>query len=291
MNCEFINKLLESNDITKYIEDLFENFYNTYIHNSLHRINFILNKNNTIKIIDLELTIVVDNITDFLKRINNIKYNLEIESYPEFQYIKSIVTRLETILIKLLALDKKTKTLLIIAIESNNKEIAETYNNFLDNLRCYITNYDLSLYPNLDYKILSYIVQLNEETQYAKSMFNFLKGCFKSYLIYHSFDTDDMFIDKFENDVFELLKSHTIELKRYWTNYIDATIEPIYLQSIIQDAETIDIKITQNSIFFILSLLILSYEDSINRKLLIVVDYSKIHVFLSTLLEHIIIYL
>lgn len=287
MNSETIDKLLESNEITKYIYDLYENFYNTYIPNSIHRINFIHRKNNSIKVINIELSILNNNITDFLEKVNNIKYNVKIESYPEFQYIKSMISRLEYILIELLTLDKKIKNLLIIEIENNNKDIVETYNNFLNNIRCYITKYDLSLYPNLDCKILSYIVQLNDETQYAKNMFSFLKGCFKSYLKYYSFDTDVMCINKFENDVSELLNNHTIELKRYWLNYIETIVEPISLQSIIQNTETINIKVAQHNRIFILSLLILSYENSINRKLLIVSEYSKIHLFLSTLLEHI----
>ena len=87
-------------------------------------------------------------------------------------------------------------------------------------------------------------------------------------------------------------------MDKYWTEYIKSNKLVLFLDSLIQNVHDVHIKaIKNNNIQAItkiidtinaLSLLTQTYDDNITYKLILVADYSKIQLFLSTMVDHLI---
>lgn len=292
MNTDMINKLLNSPSISNYIYDLSIIFLHIDIH-ILHKFIFVVNTDNSVKVLELEFFISVKNINNILEKIDNIKYDTTIESYSEFQYIKSMILKLQYILIKLLELDKKTKTLLISTIEKNNIETAKYYHSFayyVDKIR---DKYKPSDYTILDYNVVNHIIQLDEFSEYAKNIYNYLTYSFNAYiLLYCSYIKPNINID-IKKNVIDYLSFSTPIIDRYWSDYIAANNESMNIQFLIENIDCIIIKTLKNNniktylklknLVNILSLLIYFYEDDITHKLIKVVNFSKNQLFLLSI--------
>lgn len=314
MNDSLINNILKSNDISKYINTLavifsdigtIENIFKEYrLYEFLYS---LFDDDEYTRIEELELYASVNNIKEFLKKINDINYNIDIIVFPEFQYIKKMIFKLESVLLELLILDKKTKTKFIKLVGCDDGFIFGHYSKFCSELN-FDTKINLSNYKNLNYTILTNLIKLKETTKYAACMFNLLKHSFNCYSLYHSIFIVDSItknnnfhgfksIHEFKNYVIRKLCNFNIILHNFWLNYIDANKITIFLQSLIQDTECMIMKSTQlstdiniaklNNTIFVLLVLIQSYQDNIDNKLSIIVDYLKIQQFLSAICEHI----
>ena len=307
MNSNLIEDLLKSDDITHYIYELCKlfNCIDDTVCNCNY--NFISNGDDDIKVVETELELFasIDNISKFLSRIDDIDYKLIIATHPIFIYIKNIIFKLENIFIDLLILDKKTKSLLINSVNSNNLEIAISYSNFLLELTQLNEIIDFSKYANLNYNVLFQLQKLNELTIYATHIFNSIKFSFNSYLVYYSISTDNninipnsiVFTKKhLITNVIELMNIVNSIIEKYWIDYINATKFSIFLQSLIQDMQRMIMYALKNNNTkaadkysinsFVFTLLINSYDDYISKKLIIVVEYSRIQLFLSSIIDH-----
>ena len=279
-----MNKLLRSDDISNYINNLSHLLLSVYIHTT-HRLIFVPNVGNTTKVCELEFYVSISDVTKTLNIINSVKYNIDIEISPEFQYVKNMISKLEHLFTKLLLLDKKTKTLLIKAVETNNIEIAKAYHSFAYYVFDRKNYYKPSNYPNLDYNVLSHIIELYDVSTYAKYLSYYLRMSLNTFTLLHCniFYLHTTITKKeVKKQVIELLKCLTSQLTKYWNNYIKATKITIFLQSLIQDLIKQNNHKSDNALM-VLTLLIHSYEKNIINALSMVVDLSKNYLFLSSI--------
>ena len=299
MNTEMINILLNSPDISSYIYNLSILFLDIDI-NILHKFIFLVNTDDSIKVVELEFYVSVNNINKILEHINSIKYNTNIEIYPDFQYIKLMILKLQNILIELLELDKKTKTLLISAIETNNIETAKYYHNFVYYVDKIRDNYKPSDYNSLDYNVLNHIIRLDEFSEYVKNIYNYLTYSFNLYiLLYCSNITTNIYTDinvtklAIKKDVDDFLSFSTSIIVKYWSDYIASNKESIIIQSLIENIDCIIIKAIKNKdvknylklkdIINVLLLLVSFYDDDITYRLIKVVNFAKNQLFLLSI--------
>lgn len=313
MNIELINELLRSEDLTRYVSNLaiIFNDINSIEHildeyNMFYYISALYNKNEQVTIKELQLYLLIDNINKFLEKINNIKYNITITIYPTFQYINDTITKLKYILSKLVILSNNTKLLLLSSFNYNDSNNPKQYTDFCLDAQ-FSRKIDYIKYNQLNYNVLSYIIKLKEDSYYAKYMFRSIKYSFNCYLTYYNLITKNTINigiininintkNKIKVYIMEILFHINMILDIYWNNYIKANKITMFLQSLIQDIEIMIVKAKQTDIEYkyklsnninVLFLLIQSYENNINNKLSIVVDYSKIQLFLSSILDHI----
>ena len=310
-----IKDLLNSNNISKYVDDLVTVFIdiNTIelTFNELKLREFLytlfdkdedMSSNST----DLELYVSVININKFLEKLNNIKYHKDIEKCIVFQYIKKLISTFENNLIELLFLDKKTKNAFRSQITYKIGFDFGSYGRFCSDL-CFGTEVDLSKYYDLNYEILSHIIKLKETTKYVSCMFNLLKHVLSCYMMYYSictyntintscilYHTIGSSTDFRRHAVQKLFCINSI-LHNYWLDYLDANRITIFLQSLIRDAEIMIVKMNHhnkdisklNETIFVLTIVIESYEKNITNKLIRVVETLKIQQFISAILDHI----
>lgn len=300
MNAEVITELINSNDLSNYIYSLSNVFnYTDRIDNNSHRYQFSYLCDETKNIIDKELTlfVFVDNINKFLEELTKIKYKRNITNYPIFQYIKNMISNLENILIELLILDKKTKSILIKSI-NNNILFSKGYSKYCLEIQ-FTKLINFSKYKEVDYNVLSYLKDLKTATDNAKNMFNSLKYSINYYLIYYSINIpfkNIIYKNEFKNELTELLNKINSILENYWIDYLKANRLTMELQLIIQDINNMAVKAMKNNNLEynnkldktakVLTLLIESYSSNTTNKLILVVNYSKIQLFLSSISEH-----
>lgn len=254
--------------------------------------------NNTIQTDLLNLFVSKNNISRFLGRINNIKYNSYIETYPEFQYIQIMICKLKNIFIELLSLHEKNKFLLLKSDNSINNQVS--YNSFLTALINPNIILNLKDYTNLDVNVMYFLQKLKEKSDYAINMFNLLQNSFSCYSLYYAtktLPTHNISQINLKNNIINTLFTTNLMLDKYWTDYINTTKLSVFLQVLIKDADNLIVKSNLNkniqevnnltNTITVLSLLIQYYDEyDISHNLIIVSDYSKIQLFLSAMLYH-----
>lgn len=307
MNARIIEELVHSDNIATYINNLTEIFCNTaYIINTsrTYKIISLYDKNNYTRVEDLELFVLVDVITDFLNEVNNLKYNIDITTYPVFQYIQKLLSKLNDNLINLLALDRKTKLLLLnsyIEYDEDDDVIQYgSYRKFFLEL-CYNKQINLSEYHMLKYDILAQLLKLNETLHHVKNMMVSLINSFDCFTICYRYAMNNIsnnYISDitYKNYIIHRLYELDIILKKAWCDYINSNKITMFLQSLIQDADLMIVKARQNNdieaiykltdTITIITALIHSYDNTINNNLIIVVDYSRINSFLLAILDY-----
>lgn len=298
MNAEMIDKLLKSNEITKYILVLtvIFNYIDSIIANCDYMFIFIDNYN--VEVSSLDLFASEYKISQFLEYINDIVYEPYINSYPEFQYINLMISKLKSILVELSSLEKKTESLLIQTINGTNISIAMQYINFLTDISQSDTPVDIDFYNNLENNVLTNILNLKKMSDDANDMFNFIRYSLNLYLTYFEFNTP---IEELKYSINCIIKILDSILEKHWIAYLKINKIPIFLQLLLEDT---DIKIInsllKNDIYtynklngniIILTLLIQYYvEYEVSYSLSIVIDFLNIQLFLSSIINHIDIY-
>lgn len=305
MDYELFNELLDSDDITDYIYSVCALLNDIDSIEGICNYSFSSEPDNSIKVDKIVLFALIDRIEWFLKTIDDVDYKLEVSSHTTFQYIKKIILLLDETFTKLVSLDKQTNNLLTKSIEENNLEIALAYSNFLSDLTRSTEPITLIKYVKLDYNVISHLQKLKENYEYAKHLFNSIKFSFNSYLLYYSIITNNnikipkkknLSVNLLETNIIELMNTVNSIIDKYWTEYIKANKLVLFLDDLIQNTHSTHIKAVQdNNIQAIakikdtintLSLLSKTYDDNITYKLILVVDYLKIQLFLSTMVDH-----
>ena len=184
MNDATISRLLNSIDMSEYIYDL-AIVFNT-IQTIVKGCEYIIayNDDHNLEIRSITVFISKYKINHFLEMINSIKYNSDIEIYPEFQYLNIIITRLKSILIELSILGKKTELIISQTIDNVDFNVAIKYIDFISEISSSDVPIDMSSYNNLANNVISNILNLKEKCNNATTMFNLLQYSFNSYMIY-----------------------------------------------------------------------------------------------------------
>lgn len=309
MNSNSISELLYSDDISEYIDSFLS--ISQYKDISINFRKLSLDDDEELIIINNSVLFPnINFITIFIDKFNeieNIDFSLRT---PAIQYVIDIFLVMKNILVELLALYKKAKLLSLSTFLDYDEYCFSSgiipeegsYEKFLSELSTdKIINF--KDYSTLNYNILLIFQQLKKDTIYAKDMLYTIIDIFSRYSKYYNIIIDPyiaMDIDRNWRSKIKLIdklyasREHIeLKLKKYWNDYIESTKITIFLQTLIQNSGSMIVKAEQdNDIETVskldntikaLSILSQSYNDNITNKLLNVVYYLKMEIFLSEL--------